>query len=34
MPDVVCLGELLIDFVSCQPNRALSDVLTLWTPGD
>ena len=28
MPDVVCLGELLIDFVACQPNRALSDVLT------
>jgi len=26
MPDVVCLGELLIDFVATEPNRPLSEV--------
>jgi len=26
MPDVVCLGELLIDFVATEPNRALAHV--------
>lgn len=28
MADVVCLGELLIDFVATEPNRGLEDVTT------